>query len=136
MKKPILVISLVAIVTIGILLITMLKKNISADVVVYGTIRTADEKNPVAEAIAIKDGKFIYVGDEKDVAAYIKDDVTKIIDHRGKGMVMPGCTDGHSHYTMKFGMESMKGGLTFALEDSVICLHCLLHWSAAPKSIG
>ena len=117
MKKPILVISLVAIVAIGILLATTVKKNVSADVVVYGTIRTADEKNPVAEAIAIKDGKFIYVGDEAGVATYIKDDVTKIIDHRDKGMVMPGCTDGHSHYTMKFGMESMKGGLTFALED-------------------
>ena len=89
----------------------------TADLVVYGTIRTADTENPVAEAIAIKDGKFVYVGDEAGVVAYIKDGVTEVIDHRGQGMVMPGCTDGHSHYTMKFGMDNMKGGLMFALED-------------------
>ena len=117
MKKPIIVISLVSIVAAGVLLATTLKKNVYADTVVYGTIRTADVKNPVAQAIAIKDGKFIYVGDETGVTTYIKDGITQIIDHRGKGMVMPGCADGHSHYTMKFGMESMKGGLMFALED-------------------
>ena len=117
MKKWILAVSLVAIIALGILLAPYLQKNVFADTVVYGTIRTADTKNPVAEAIAIKDGKFIYVGDEAGVTAYIKDEVTEVIDHRGKGMVMPGCTDGHSHYTMKFGMENMKGGLMFALED-------------------
>ena len=88
-----------------------------ADTVVYGTIRTAETDNPVAEAIAIKDGRYIYVGDEAGVASYIRDGVTQIVDHRGMGMVMPGCTDGHSHYTMKFGLDNMKGGVMFALED-------------------
>ena len=117
MKKQFVVFSLVTIVIIGILLAAMLHKNDLADTVVYGTIRTADTENPVAEAIAIKDGKFVYVGDEVGAAAYIKNGVTEVIDHRGKGMVMPGCTDGHSHYTMKFGMDNMKGGLMFALDD-------------------
>ena len=57
------------------------------------------------------------MGNEDGVAKYINDGITKVIDHRGKGMVMPGCTDGHSHYTMKFGMDNMKSGLMFALED-------------------
>ena len=70
-----------------------------ADTVVYGTIRTAEEGNPLAEAIAIKDG------------------VTEIVDHRGKGMVMPGCTDGHSHYTMHFALPKMKGGVMLAKSD-------------------
>ncbi len=87
-----------------------------ADTVVYGTIRTAEAENPTAEAIAVKDGKYVYVGDEAGAAAYIGDG-TQVIDHRGKGMVMPGCTDGHSHYSMKFGMENMKSGVAFALED-------------------
>ena len=117
MKKRWAVLSLVAIVVMGILLTMVLHKNDLADTVVYGTIRTADTENPVAEAIAIKDGKFVYVGDEAGAAAYIKNGVTEVIDHRGKGMVMPGCTDGHSHYTMKFGMDNMKGGLMFALDD-------------------
>ena len=88
-----------------------------ADTVVYGTIRTADTANPVAEAIAVKDGRFVYVGDEAGAAAFVNDGVTEIIDHRGQGMVMPGCTDGHSHYTMKFGMDNMKGGVMFALTN-------------------
>ncbi len=92
-------------------------ENVYADTVVYGTIRTAETENPLAQAIAIKDGKYVYVGDEVGAVAFIKDGVTRVIDHRGKGMVMPGCTDGHSHYTMKFGMENMKGSVMFAIED-------------------
>ncbi len=89
-----------------------------ADTVVYGIIRTAEEENPVAEAIAVKDGKFVYVGDEAGVKDFIDEEKTQVIDHRGKGMVMPGCTDGHSHYIMKFGMDNMKGGVMFALDDN------------------
>ncbi len=88
-----------------------------ADTVVYGTIRTAEKGNAVVEAVAIKDGKYVYVGDEDGAAAFVKDGVTKVVDHRGKGMVMPGCTDGHSHYAMKFGLANMKGGVMFAPED-------------------
>ena len=117
MKKQILSAVLVIVMLLSVLPISAFAADVYADTVVYGTIRTAEEDNPVAEAIAIKDGKFIYVGNEAGVTAYIKDGVTKVIDHRGKGMVMPGCTDGHSHYTMKFGMENMKGGLMLATED-------------------
>ncbi len=117
MKKRMLVVLLAMIMVVGLLPTTALAKDAYADTVVYGIIRTAEADKPVAEAMAIKDGKFIYVGDEAGAAAYIKDGVTEIVDHRGKGMVMPGCTDGHSHYTMKFGMENMKGGLMFSTED-------------------
>ena len=117
MKKQILSAVLVIVMLLSVLPISAFAADVYADTVVYGTIRTAEEDNPVAEAIAIKDGKFIYVGNEAGVAAYIKNGVTEVIDHRGKGMVMPGCTDGHSHYTMKFGMENMKGGLMLATED-------------------
>ena len=96
---------------------TLTLELVLADTVVYGTIRTAEKGNPVAEAIAIKDGKYVYVGDETGAAAFIEDGVTAIIDHRGKGMVMPGCTDGHSHYIMKFGLANMKGGVLFDLRD-------------------
>ena len=89
----------------------------AADTVVYGTIRTAEKENPVAEAIAIRNGKFVYVGDEAGVAACIGDE-TRIIDHRGKGMVMPGCTDGHSHYVMQSGLVNMKGGIIFDMKDT------------------
>ena len=90
-----------------------------ADTVVYGTIHTADETAPVAEAVAIKDGKFIYVGDKAGVEAYIKDGVTEIIDHTGKGMVMPGCFEGHAHYLMGNSLGCMGGLGLDPLNDDV-----------------
>ena len=88
-----------------------------ADTVVRGTIRTAEEDNPIVEAIAIKDGKFVYVGDKTGAEAYIKEGVTQVIDHTGKGMVMPGCYDGHAHYMMTISLANMKGGVLFSRED-------------------
>lgn len=81
----------------------------TADTVVYGTIRTAEEDNPVVEAIAIKDGKYIYVGDKAGAVPFIREGVTEIIDHTGKGMVMPSCTDGHSHFIMAASIRFMGG---------------------------
>ncbi len=91
--------------------------NKAADTVVFGTIRTADEDNPVAEAVAVKDGKFIYVGDKAGAEAYIKKGTTEVIDHTGKGMVMPGCFDGHAHYIMPMALANMKGGVLFDAND-------------------
>ena len=91
--------------------------NKAADTVVFGTIRTAEEDNPVVEAIAVKDGKFVYVGDKAGAGAYIKEGVTEVIDHTGRGMVMPGCFDGHAHYMMTISLANMKGGVLFAHGD-------------------
>ena len=43
---------------------------ISADLVVYGKIFTS-ENNQIVEAFAVKDGKYIYVGDKKGAEAFI-----------------------------------------------------------------
>ncbi|MCQ2380495.1 MAG: carboxylesterase family protein, partial [Victivallaceae bacterium] len=88
-----------------------------ADTVVYGTIRTAEEAAPVVEAFAVKDGKFVYVGDRAGAAAFVKDGVTRVVDHRGKGMVMPSCTDGHAHYILPLTLASMNGCAMFKHED-------------------
>ena len=88
-----------------------------ADTVVYGTIRTAETEAPTAEAIAVKDGKYIYVGDKSGATAFVKEGVTQVIDHSGKGMVMPGCTDGHAHYIMPLSLASMNGGVLFGHDD-------------------
>ena len=70
----------------------------AADLVVYGKIYTANANDRYAEAFAVKDGKYVYVGDKKSAKAFIKDGVTKVIDRTGKGLVMPGATEGHGHY--------------------------------------
>ena len=46
-----------------------------------------------AEALAVKDGKFAYVGDEAGVAEWIGD-TTEVIDCQGKS-VIPGLGDAH-----------------------------------------
>ncbi len=90
-----------------------------ADLVVYGAVHTAETIGQIAEALAIKDGKFVYVGDKAGVKDYIKEGVTEVIDHTGKGMVMPGCFEGHAHYLMGLSLEFM-GGLTLdPLNDGV-----------------
>ncbi|MBQ0080098.1 MAG: amidohydrolase family protein [Alistipes sp.] len=88
-----------------------------ADTVVLGTIHTAEQSNPTAEAIAIKDGKYIYVGNKAGVEAYIKQGITQVVDHIGKGMVMPSCTDGHAHYILPFALANLKGGVLFDAND-------------------
>ena len=80
-----------------------------ADLVVYGTIYTAeDENNELAEAFAVKDGKYVYVGDKEGAKAFIENGKTEIIDKTGQGMILPGCTEGHAHY---FGVSSLSAQL-------------------------
>ena len=52
--------------------------NIKADLVVLGKIFTSEE-NRIVEALAIKDGKYIYVGDSKGVKELIDEGKTKVI---------------------------------------------------------
>ena len=51
----------------------------SADLVVYGKIFTS-EKNQLAEAFAVKDGKFVYVGDKKGAEAFVEAGKTEVVD--------------------------------------------------------
>ena len=68
-----------------------------ADAIYHGgNIITVDDKNPKAEALAVKDGKIIAVSTKADVLK-LKGDSTKMIDLDGKTLV-PGFLDGHSHF--------------------------------------
>ena len=65
-----------------------------ADLVVENAvIYTVDAKKPKAVALAVKDGKFIYVGDK--VASYVGPQ-TQRIDAKG-ATVIPGLIDSHTH---------------------------------------
>ena len=48
-----------------------------------------------AQALAIKDGKFVYVGDEAGVEEWIGD-ATEVVDCHGKSII-PGLGDAHMH---------------------------------------
>jgi len=93
-KKRIVTISIVAcvvIVLIGAMIggSGVLKNDdpFAADTVVYGKIYTSDDGQYV-EAFAVKDGRYVYVGDEEGAEDYIGKN-TKVIDYRDKGSHLP-----------------------------------------------
>ncbi len=60
-----------------------------------GVIYTVDRNDSIAEAIAIKDGKILFVGSNADSGLYQGSD-TQVVDLNGK-IVMPGFVDAHVH---------------------------------------
>ncbi|HKA21277.1 MAG TPA: amidohydrolase [Blastocatellia bacterium] len=60
-----------------------------------GNFYTVNERQPRAEAVAVKAGKIIYVGSNKDVKTFEGND-TRIVDLKGS-TVVPGLTDSHYH---------------------------------------
>ena len=63
-------------------------------------IFTSDKKNPQATALVVKDGKFIYVGNEAGLSAY----EGPVTDLGGK-FIMPGIIDSHVHVTIPVAFE-------------------------------
>ena len=50
----------------------MLVQKSAADIIfTTGKIYTVDDKNPFAEAVAVKDGKFIEVGSAKEIEKFV-----------------------------------------------------------------
>ena len=73
-----------------------MNKSDSADLVLRnGRIYTVEPASPWAEAVAIRDGKLVFVGADDGVKPWIASD-TRIIDLKGC-MVMPGINDVHVH---------------------------------------
>ena len=68
----------------------------SADMVLTnGQIYTVDDSQPWAEAVAIENGRFEYVGDADGVKAFIDSDTVEY-DLQGR-FVLPGLVDSHTH---------------------------------------
>ncbi len=86
-----------------------------ADLIFHnGQFHTVDRSQPLASAVAIKDGKFLVVGDTESVMRFKSDD-TKVIDLQ-KRCVIPGLNDSHIHL--------IRGGLNYNLE---------LRWEGVPS---
>lgn len=83
-------------------------------IITNGRIATQDERRSFASSAAIKDGRFIAVGTNKDVMAY-RGDSTRVIDVRGR-TVIPGLNDSHLHL--------IRGGLNYNME---------LRWDGVPS---
>ena len=67
-----------------------------ADIVLRnGKVYTASDKQPHAQAVAIKGDKILFVGSDKD-AGKLSGPATRVIDLKG-ATVLPGFTDSHMH---------------------------------------
>jgi len=76
-------------------------------VLLNGKIVTIDQKESIAEAVAVKFGRILAVGSSKDIKS-LTDSRTKIIDLKGR-TVVPGLIDSHCHFA------SMSEGIPLAM---------------------
>jgi predicted amidohydrolase YtcJ len=83
-------------------------------IIVNAKITTLDKQNPVAEAVVIRDGKFLAVGSEHEVRAAAAPNAT-VIDAGAKRLI-PGLIDSHMHI--------IRGGLNYNME---------LRWDGVPS---
>jgi len=79
----------------------------AADLILHhGRVTTLDRSNPGATAVAIRDGRFVRVGNDADVLS-LAGSGTRVIDLEGR-RVLPGLIDNHLHI--------IRGGLNFNME--------------------
>ncbi|WP_373696772.1 amidohydrolase family protein, partial [Microvirga yunnanensis] len=79
----------------------------SADMILFnGRITTLDRQAPEAAAVAIRDGRFLAVGDEREIMTLAAPD-TRRADLNGR-RVIPGLIDSHMHI--------IRGGLNYNME--------------------
>src|SRR6476620_6496230 len=87
----------------------------AADLILHnGKIATQDDRSSVVEAVAIRDGKFLEIGSDREVMRF-RGERTKLID-LNKRTVIPGLNDSHLHL--------IRGGLNYNLE---------LRWDGVPS---
>ncbi len=70
--------------------------DLAPDMILHnGTIYTVDPQNSVAQAVAIKDGRFLAIGSNEELLA-LAGDGTQMVDLNGQ-TVLPGIFDSHAH---------------------------------------
>ncbi|MFC3864950.1 amidohydrolase [Alcaligenes aquatilis] len=81
-----------------------------------GPVLTMNDRQPTAEAVAIKDGRILDVGTLQAMQAY-KGTGTNTIDLQGKAL-LPGFVDAHGHAFM-IGVQAMSANLLAAPDGQV-----------------
>ncbi len=82
-------------------------------ILVNAKVTTLDREKPQAEAVAIRDGRFLAVGSEREARAAAPG--ATVIDAKGR-RIIPGLIDSHTHM--------IRGGLTYNME---------LRWEGVPS---
>lgn len=87
----------------------------STDSIFMGKIVTMDDKGTVAEAVAVKDGKIVFVGNAEDARKYAGPD--PLVYDYGENVIYPGFIDGHSHMGLVATM--MIDGAALSAQDTL-----------------
>lgn len=107
---------------------------IHIDTIFYnGDITTLDKSKPVAQAVAIADGKFAAVGSNSEILAMAGDN-TRRIDLQGRS-VLPGLFDNHTHIIrggLNYNMELRWDGVR-SLADAMAMLKAQVDITPAPQ---
>jgi predicted amidohydrolase YtcJ len=74
---------------------TMAQSGAANTIFVNGNVVTIDTKRSIAKALAVKDDRILFVGDDQAVRS-LANDVTTVIDLKGR-TVTPGLIDAHCH---------------------------------------
>ena len=114
--------SIAAIILLGIALVAVLAtagcvgSDNTADTIFYGNVITMDDKNPTAEAVAVKDGKILFVGSKTDAEAFCNEK-TEVIDY-GECSIYPGFMEAHMHVSLAgmrdYGMFELSSAVPLA----------------------
>jgi hypothetical protein len=93
------------------------RKHLKADLILYnGKLHTQDADYPAATAVAMRDGRFLAVGDDAKVRTFADAD-TRLIDLGGR-RVLPGLTDAHFHlYDWALGRQQLPLAEATSLAD-------------------
>jgi predicted amidohydrolase YtcJ len=87
-------------------------------ILINGKVHTMDKAKSTAEAVAVRDGKFVAVGINEEVLA-METSETEVIDLKGN-VVLPGFNDSHMH-VFNFGSSLRMVNLVeaFSIEDII-----------------
>ncbi len=99
------------------------KESEKADMVIKNAaVFTCADKTPWAEAVAVRDGRIVFVGKNKGAERYIGPD-TEVMDLAGK-MLLPGFIDSHMHPTGNVITElySISLGQNDSVEDMLAAI--------------
>jgi predicted amidohydrolase YtcJ len=107
-----------ALISIALLSFVLISPTVETADMVFknGNIYTVNERQPHAEAIAVKGSRIIFVGSNSEVKRY-EGKGTRVVDLKGR-TVVPGMTDAHNHL-IGVGLREMTLNLegTTSLED-------------------
>ena len=97
----------------------------SADMILTnGRFLTMENEGAIAEAVAIENGRIIYVGNDEEAKKFA-DENTEIIDLHGR-VAAPGLIDCHTHpmgdYASRFSCLNLSGKNTSSLKKLLSCI--------------